>query len=121
MEELEEAKQQAHTATHAFNAVRQKRFDTFMKAFSHISAGIDRIFKVACSSACFMSYRRCVYHVSFTHPLHASAQTVLTNHTLGSQVWPNSALACQLSCDASAAWLVPPTLVMTFSLKVITG
>jgi len=47
MEELEEAKQQAQTATHAFNAVRQARFDTFMKAFSHISAGIDRIFKVA--------------------------------------------------------------------------
>lgn len=47
MEELEEAKQQAQAATHAFNAVRQARFDTFMKAFSHISAGIDRIFKVA--------------------------------------------------------------------------
>ncbi|DBA77355.1 TPA: hypothetical protein ACH3X2_000872 [Trebouxia sp. C0005] len=45
MEELEEAKQQAQAATHAFNAVRQARFDTFMKAFSHISAGIDRIFK----------------------------------------------------------------------------
>ncbi|DBA97424.1 TPA: hypothetical protein ACH3X1_015143 [Trebouxia sp. C0004] len=45
MEEVEEAKQQAQTATHAFNAVRQARFDTFMKAFSHISAGIDRIFK----------------------------------------------------------------------------
>ena len=47
MEELEEAKQQAQTATHGFNAVRQARFETFMKAFSHISAGIDRIFKVA--------------------------------------------------------------------------
>ena len=46
MEELEEAKQQAHKATHAFNAVRQARFDTFMQAFNHISAGIDRIFKV---------------------------------------------------------------------------
>ena len=47
MEEVEEAKQQAQTATHAFNAVRQARFDAFMKAFTHISAGIDRIFKVA--------------------------------------------------------------------------
>ena len=46
MEEFEEAKQQAQSATHAFNAVRQARFDAFMKAFSHISAGIDRIFKV---------------------------------------------------------------------------
>lgn len=46
LEELEEAKQQAQTATHAFNEVRQARYDTFMKAFSHISAGIDRIFKV---------------------------------------------------------------------------
>ena len=48
MAELEEAKQQAQTATHAFNAVRQARFDTFMQAFNHISEGIDRIFKVSC-------------------------------------------------------------------------
>ena len=47
MEELEEAKQQAQTATHAFNEVRQARYDTFMKAFNHISAGIDKIFKVS--------------------------------------------------------------------------
>lgn len=47
MEELEEAKQQAQTATHAFNAVRQARYDTFTKAFNHISAGIDQIFKVS--------------------------------------------------------------------------
>lgn len=47
MEQLEEAKQQAQTATHAFNAVRQARYDTFMKAFNHISAGIDQIFKVS--------------------------------------------------------------------------
>ena len=46
-EELEEAKQQAQTATHAFNAVRQARYDTFMKAFNHISAAIDQIFKVS--------------------------------------------------------------------------
>lgn len=50
MEELEAAKQQAQTATQAFNAVRQARYDTFMQAFNHISAGIDRIFKV-CSMA----------------------------------------------------------------------
>ena len=47
MEELEEAKQQAQAATHAFNAVRQERFDAFMSAFTHISNVIDRIFKVA--------------------------------------------------------------------------
>lgn len=47
MEELEEAKQQAQTATHAFNAVRQARYDAFMQAFNHISAGIDQIFKVS--------------------------------------------------------------------------
>ncbi|KAL3149139.1 hypothetical protein ABBQ32_001975 [Trebouxia sp. C0010 RCD-2024] len=45
MEELEAAKQQAQAATHAFSAVRQARYDTFMQAFNHISAGIDKIFK----------------------------------------------------------------------------
>ena len=47
VEELEAAKQQAQAATHAFNAVRQARYDTFMQAFNHISAGIDKIFKVS--------------------------------------------------------------------------
>lgn len=47
MEELEAAKQQAQAATHAFSAVRQARYDTFMQAFNHISAGIDKIFKVS--------------------------------------------------------------------------
>ena len=57
LEELEEAKQQAQTATHAFNAVRQARYDTFMKAFNHISAGIDRIFKVSSvASVCAMGF-----------------------------------------------------------------
>lgn len=55
MEELEEAKQQAQTATHAFNAVRQARYDTFMKAFNHISAGIDQIFKVSSMACLFPS------------------------------------------------------------------
>lgn len=53
MEELEEAKQQAQAATHAFNAVRQARYDTFMKAFNHISAGIDQIFKVSTSAGVY--------------------------------------------------------------------
>ena len=47
VEELEAAKQQAQAATHAFNALRQARYDTFMQAFNHISAGIDKIFKVS--------------------------------------------------------------------------
>ena len=55
MEELEAAKQQAHQATHAFNAVRQARFDTFMSAFNHISAGIDKIFKVCFGSIPYVS------------------------------------------------------------------
>lgn len=33
--------------TQDFNSVRQARFDAFMSAFSHISGGIDRIFKVS--------------------------------------------------------------------------
>ncbi len=74
MEELEEAKQQAQTATHAFNAVRQARFDTFMKAFSHISAGIDRIFKVPAGLlACLAQVMICMASLYMLLELRAAA------------------------------------------------
>ncbi|KAF5741846.1 hypothetical protein HS088_TW10G00852 [Tripterygium wilfordii] len=63
--EFEEASKKAKEAADAFNSVKQKRHDSFMAAYNHISSNIDKIYKQLTKSN--------------THPLGGTAYLNLEN------------------------------------------
>ncbi|CAM9830507.1 unnamed protein product, partial [Sphacelaria rigidula] len=42
---FEQSKQNAAGATHKFNEAKQRRYDTFMQAYGHVSSNLDKIYK----------------------------------------------------------------------------
>ncbi|KAJ1648792.1 Structural maintenance of chromosomes protein 1 [Dispira simplex] len=51
--EFEEARQEAKAAKERFNAIKQKRYDRFYRAYSHIAEKIDQIYKDLTKSTTF--------------------------------------------------------------------
>lgn len=64
-EEFEAARKEEKQAADAYNSVKQKRYELFMQAFSHISNNIDKIYKQLTKSS--------------THPLGGTAYLNLEN------------------------------------------
>lgn len=69
MDDFDRARAEAKSLKDQFLAVKQRRFDLFTKAFTHIAEGIDKIYKELTRTA--------------THPLGGTAYLTLEDSEVG--------------------------------------